>query len=128
LIIDTDVLVWHLRGNETARDIIHDNIPFSISVVTYIELIQGMKDKKEMNRFIKQLSKWDIDIVQISDDISTRAMIYVEQYHHSNSMELADALIAATCTNNSEVLLTANYKHYKFVPNIQIKRFITQLR
>ncbi len=124
MIIDTDVLVWHLRGNEKARDTIHSSFPFGISVVTYIELIQGMKDKKQMNSFIKQLAKWNIEIVQISDDISTRAMIYVEQYHHSNSMELADALIAATCTNKAEVLLTANDKHYKFVPNIQIKRFI----
>ena len=56
MIIDTDVLIWHLRGNEKAREIIHKSIPFNISVVTYIELIQGMRDKKEMNSLIKQLS------------------------------------------------------------------------
>jgi len=124
LIIDTDVLIWHLRGNEKARDLIHKNIPFSISVVTYIELIQGMKDKKEMNSLIKQLAKWNVDIIQINQDISTRAMIYVENYHHSSAMELADALIAATSINNSEVLITGNEKHYKNIPNIQIKIFI----
>jgi predicted nucleic acid-binding protein len=123
LIIDTDVLVWELRGNEKAKAIIHANIPFSISVVTYTEIIQGMREKKEMNSVIKQLSKWNVDIIQISKDISTRAMIYVEQYFLSNSMELADALIAATCINNSEILITANEKHYKHIPNIQIKRF-----
>ena len=124
MIVDTDVLIWHLRGNEKAKETIHKNLPFRISVVTYIELLQGMKDKREMNDFIKQLSSWGIGIIQISEEISTRAMIYVEQYHHSNSMELADALIAATCTSSSELLLTANDKHYKFVPNIQIKRFV----
>jgi predicted nucleic acid-binding protein len=92
--------------------------------VTYIELIQGMRDKKEMNSFIKQLSKWNVDIIQISNDISTRAMIYVEQYYLSNSMEMADALIAATSINNSDVLLTANEKHYKYIPNIQLKKFV----
>jgi predicted nucleic acid-binding protein len=51
-------------------------------------------------------------------------MIYVEQYHHSSSMELADALIAATCIDASDILLTGNEKHYKQIPNIQIKRFI----
>jgi len=124
LIIDTDVLIWHLRGNEKARDLIHKSIPFSISVVTYIELIQGMRDKKEMNSLIKQLAKWNVDIIQINQDISTRAMIYVENYHHSSAMELADALIAATSINNSEVLITGNEKHYKIIPNIQIKKFI----
>jgi predicted nucleic acid-binding protein len=124
LIIDTDVLIWHLRGNEKAREIIHESIPFSISVVTYIELIQGMRDKKEMNSLIKQLTNWNVDIIQINQDISARAMIYIEQYHHSSAMELADALIAATCVNNAQILITGNEKHYKGIPNIQIKRFI----
>ena len=56
MIIDTDVIIWELRGNKKAQNIIYDNIPFNISVVTYIELVQGMRDKKEMNSFIKQLS------------------------------------------------------------------------
>jgi predicted nucleic acid-binding protein len=124
LIIDTDVIIWELRGNIKAQKVIHENIPFKISVITYIELLQGMKDKKEMSSFIKQLSKWNVEILQIDNDISTRAMIYVEQYTLSHSMELADSLIAATCINESELLLTANDKHYKHVPNIQIKRFI----
>jgi hypothetical protein len=124
LIIDTDVIIWELRGNTKAQNIILENIPFSISVVTYIELVQGMRDKKEMNSFIKQLSKWDVEIVQINNDISTRAMIYIEQYALSHSMELADSLIAATCINESALLLTANDKHYRHIPNIQIKKFI----
>jgi hypothetical protein len=123
MILDTDVLIWELRGNTKAQKIIHDNIPFSISVVTYIEMVQGMRNKAELNRFIRQLSHWDVDIIQINKDISTRAMIYVEEYYLSYSMELADAFIAATCVNNSELLLTANEKHYKHIPNIQLKRF-----
>jgi hypothetical protein len=124
LIIDTDILIWHLRGNEKAKELIYKSLPFSISVVTYIELIQGMRDKKEMHKLIKQLTKWNVEIIQISNDISTRAMIYVEQYHHSGAMELADALIAATCINTSEMLITCNEKHCKSIPNIQIKKFI----
>ena len=124
MIIDTDVIIWELRGNIKAQKIIHENIPFNISVVSYIELVQGMRDKKEMSNFIKQLSRWDVGILQISNDISTRAMIYIEQYALSHSMELADSLIAATCINESELLLTANDKHYRYIPNIQIKKFI----
>jgi hypothetical protein len=123
LIIDTDVLIWELRGNPGARDAVHAHIPFSISVVTYIEIVQGMRNKKELNGFLKQLSKWNVDIIQISRDISTRAMIYIEEYFLSHSMELADALIAATCIDCSDTLLTANEKHYKHIPHIQIKKF-----
>lgn len=123
MFIDTDVLIWHLRGNENAKELIHKCVPFNISVVTYIELIQGMRDKREMNRLIKQFMKWEVGIVQINSHISTRAMIFMEQYRHSNSMELADALIAATCVNCSELLITGNEKHYKHIPNIQLKKF-----
>jgi predicted nucleic acid-binding protein len=48
MLIDTDVLIWYLRGNENARNIIHNNIPFKISVINYLELIQGMRSKNEL--------------------------------------------------------------------------------
>ncbi len=123
MIIDTDVLIWELKGNEKARKVIHETLPFSVSVVTYIELVQGMRNKDELNRLIKQLSQWNVSVLQISRDISTRAMIYVEEYFLSHSMELADALIAATCITHSEEIITANDRHYKLIPNIQIRKF-----
>ena len=123
MIIDTDVLIWELKGNEKAKKVIHETLPFSVSVVTYIELVQGMRNKDELNRLIKQLSQWNVSVLQISRDISTRAMIYVEEYFLSHSMELADALIAATCITHSEEIITANDRHYKLIPNIQIRKF-----
>lgn len=123
MIIDTDVLVWHLRGNEKARDLVSEAIPFKISVVTYMELLQGMRNKKELNCLIRQLVRWEVEIVHINRDISIRAMIYMEQFLHSHSMALADALIAATCTGHSELLISGNERHYLHIPDIQLKKF-----
>jgi predicted nucleic acid-binding protein len=123
LIIDTDVLVWYLRGNQKARDIVENNIPFSISVVTYMELIQGMKNKDEFKLFQKQMQKWNTDIIQIDKEISSRAMFYIQEYALSHSMMLADAFIAATVAQSNEKLITANDKHYKFIPTIECKKF-----
>ena len=123
MIIDTDVLIWYLRGNEKAKKAVEANIPFSISAVTYMELIQGMKNKEEFRIFQKQILKWNIDIVQIDKEISSRAIFYIQEYSLSHSMMLADALIAATVVQTSETLLTANDKHYKYIPNIECKRF-----
>ena len=53
-----------------------------------------------------------------------RSMLYVEEFSLSHSMQLADALIAATAVQYNEVLLTANDKHYRHIPNIQLKRFV----
>lgn len=123
MIIDTDVLIWYLRGNDKSRIVVEKNIPFSISVVTYMELIQGMKNREEMKIFQKQIQKWNLNIIQIDKDISSRAMFYVQEYSLSHSMMLADAMIAATVVQNGEMLLTANDKHYKFIPNIECQKF-----
>jgi len=123
LIIDTDVLIWYLRGNNRAKDIVENNIPFSISVITYMEIIQGMKNKEEFRIFQKQMLRWNTKIIQIDQEISSRAMFYIQEYSLSHSMMLADGLIAATVVQNSETLLTANDKHYKFIPTIECKKF-----
>ena len=48
MIIDTDVLIWFLRGNQKAIDFIVDATPFSISIVNYMEVVRGMRDKRDV--------------------------------------------------------------------------------
>jgi len=124
LIIDTDVLIWYLKGNDAAKVAVDSALPFSVSSITYMELIQGMRDKKEFQKFQKQFKKWRTEIIHIDQEISSRSVFYVQEYSLSHSMMLADAMIAATAVQNSEVLLTANEKHYRFIPNIEVKKFV----
>jgi predicted nucleic acid-binding protein len=123
LTIDTDVLIWYLRGNAKAKEAVESQIPFSVSSVTYMELIQGMRDKGEFRRFQKTIQSWHVKIIHIDQEISARAVFYVQEYWLSHAMTMADALIAATVVQNSETLLTANEKHYRFIPNIELKKF-----
>ena len=123
MIIDTDVLIWYLRGNDKAKKIIVENIPFRISVINYMELLQGMKNKNELRILQNYLKKWSIEIIHLNENISTRAMFFMEDYCLSHSMELGDAVIAATVLEYHETLLTANEKHYGYIPNISIKKF-----
>jgi predicted nucleic acid-binding protein len=123
ILIDSDVLIWYIRGNRNAQNAINNNIPFKISVINYVEVIQGMRDEKELKSFQKCLKKWLVDIIQINKNISTRAMFLVEDYCLSHSMELGDAIVTSTALENQEILLTGDDKHYKFIPNIQVKKF-----
>jgi predicted nucleic acid-binding protein len=88
-----------------------------------MEVIQGMKDKNELKSFQKYLKKWSVEIIQINESISTRAMFLVENYFLSHSLALGDSIIASTALENQEIVLTGNDKHYKFIPNIQIQKF-----
>jgi predicted nucleic acid-binding protein len=123
MIIDTDVLIWYFKGNKNASNVIKRYTPFCISVITYMELIQGMRNKNELQMLKKNLNKWNVKILQINENISTRAMFLVENYYLSNSLELGDAIIGVTARENQETLLTANYKHYKIIQDLKIEIF-----
>lgn len=123
MIVDTDVLIWYLRGNERARIAVEANLSFSISAVTYMELLQGLKDKYECRRFQKQLHRWGITVMHIDTDISARALFYLQEYVLSHSMRMGDALIAATLVQSAETLLTANERRYRFIPGLECERF-----
>ena len=47
----------------------------------------------------------------------------MEEYFLSHSMELADSLIGATCTNYGMTLITANDKHYKVIKELDMQVF-----
>ena len=72
-----------------------------------MELIQRMRNKRELEILRKHLKNWNVNIVQINENISTRAMVLVENYYLSNSLELGDAIIGVTARENQEILLRA---------------------
>ena len=123
MVIDTDVLIWYMRGNEKAFQLIENTDNFFISVVTYMELVQGMRNKKELNNLRQALHAWNTKILYISEEISAKAMFVVEQHFLSHSMQLADALIGSTAIAYGLPLVTGNDKHYKVMKEIQIKKF-----
>ena len=123
MIIDTDVFIWYMRGNEKASEIIENSNTIFISVVTYIELVQGMRNKKELSSLRKALHGWNAQILYLSEEVSAKAMFFVEQHFLSHALQLADALIGATAIAYGFPILTANDKHYKIMKDIQIKKF-----
>lgn len=61
--------------------------------------------------------------MQIDETISSRAAFLVEEYVLSHGMEMADALIASSALSAGEVLMTANDKHYRFIPDLEVSVF-----
>lgn len=123
MFIDTDVLIWYMRGNEKAFRVVDKMNGFYISVVTYMELVQGLRNKKEMIELRKAIRDWHAKIVVINEEISTKAMFFVERHYMSHSLCMADALISATAIAYGSQLLTANVKHYKPIKELDLKIF-----
>ncbi|KXB09099.1 twitching motility protein PilT [candidate division MSBL1 archaeon SCGC-AAA385M11] len=123
MVIDTDVLIWYMKGNQKAYKTIENSRHFFISVVTYMELVQAMRDKNELNNLRRALHSWGSKILYISEEISVKAMFFVEQHFLSHSIQLADALIGSTAISHGFPILTGNDKHYKILKGLQIKKF-----
>ena len=123
MIIDTDVIIWYMKGNEKAFKVIEQSKNFFLSVVTYMELVQGMRNKGELNHLRRAIHQWGSKILYISEEISVKAMFFVEQHYLSHSIQLADALLGATAITYGLPILTGNDKHYKILKDLQIKKF-----
>jgi hypothetical protein len=124
VIVDTDVLIWYMRGNLKAAQALGSLKDFSISVVTHIELVQGMRNKRELNLLLKFLKNREVKTFQISEEISSKAQLYVEQHFLSHAVTLADALIAATCVVHGSPVLTSNDKHYTIIKGVRVHKFV----
>jgi predicted nucleic acid-binding protein len=124
MLIDSDVLIWMMRGHSGAAARLQSILPWRISVVTYIELAQGCRNKLELTQTKKGLSLRQTEILPINEAISNRAITLIDQYALSHGLLLADALIAATAQEHRLTLLTANVKHFSTIGNLVIEAFL----
>jgi predicted nucleic acid-binding protein len=112
-----------MRGNQKAKKVINKAGAFHISSVNYMELLQGIRNKEELRSLRHFLTQREIEIVHVSEEVSQKALSYMEEYSLSHNLRMADAMIAATALILGVTLLTANSKHYVPIKGIQIKQF-----
>ena len=98
--------------------------PWRISVVTYIELAQGCRDKAELARLKKGLAGRQTEILPITPAISQRASALIDELALSYGLRLADALIGATAIEHRATLLTANVRHFSSSEGLLIEAFL----
>jgi hypothetical protein len=123
MMVDTDVLIWYLRGNEHARRVIDALGAFAISAVTYMEIVQGVRNAAELRTLKRFLLVRQVAILPLDAGTTTRAIAFMEAYALSHGLRLADALIAATADARGDTLLTANTAHYRMISSLEIKSF-----
>ena len=124
MLCDTDVLVWFFRGQASARIAVDECADdLELSAVSYMELVQGTRDKKELAGLRRTINENGWRVVPVSEGISHRAVYYVERHALAHGMRLADALIAATAVESGSTLMTANVRHYQFLSDLALRRY-----
>jgi len=123
VLVDTDVLIWHLRGLPKATQRLDRLSGITVSAITWLELLQGFRNQTEMLAVQKSLDMRGAKRLPITPAITDRAIELMEAFALSHGMRLGDALIAATAIEHGLTVLTGNVRHFSPIESLQIERF-----
>jgi len=121
VLIDSDVLIWWLRGRQDVVKKLSSLLPeikIITTPVTVAEIWAGARKSEE--QIMEELFR-NIEVIDIDEQIGKLAGNYIKQYKTSHKIELGDALIAASVSVYKIKLWTFNIKHY---PMIEKKGFL----
>lgn len=120
ILVDTDVLIAHLRGLPAARSWLVEARahygPLRASCVSLAEILGGKRspERSAVSQLLGSLRWVDVDEV-----IARRAGQFMRQYRRSHGgIGLGDYVIASTADVHGLSLATLNTRHVPMMPNL----------
>ena len=118
-LVDTDVLIDVSRNNQAAIEFLDQlNEPWSLSIITALELVVGARDKNEVSQ-IDQLVE-SFSAIPLTEKIGKSAYSLLTQFAKSHGLRVFDSLIAATALEESLTLVTRNKKHFRMINELNL--------
>ena len=120
IVVDTSVLIDHLRGDErahrTLRAAADDGERLVASVVTRVEILAGMRaDEETSTRRLMRVLDW----IPVDDVIAEQAGQLAHRYLRSRpGVDPVDYIIAATTRTLDAALWTRNIKHFPMMAGL----------
>ncbi len=122
LLIDTSIIIEHLRKTDKRRSIlfnIPDTTSLFVSSVTVFELLAGATDtskQKDVHILLDGVAILPLDIASAEE----AGKLYRELYLTNTLIEIRDIFIAATARANGLTIMTLNYKHFARVKGLKL--------
>jgi predicted nucleic acid-binding protein len=112
-LLDSDIIIWHLRGRKEVTEMLRDLQRFGLpgcSALSVLEVQLGVKkgEEEKTDRFLKSLKVFDVD----SEIAGKAAQLIRESKGQGITFDIPDAIIASTCVLHNLILVTYNRKHY----------------
>ena len=117
MIFDSCILIDISRQNRVALDFASAQaVRPSISALTVIEVLRGVKNLKEQALFDEVFRHWQV--IPVTLEISVLAADFIKQYRASHGLDTVDAIIAASAKIQGLELATLNLKHFPMFPGL----------
>lgn len=118
IVLDTTVLIDHVRGSQPARAYLHSlaSLP-ACSEVSRAELLRGVRSsERRATERLMGMIRW----IPVDERISRRAGDIGRRYRRSHStVGIADLLIAATVELADADLATSNVRHFPMFESLR---------
>ncbi len=120
VLCDTNILIHAFNGQNATIEKLHEIglQQVTLSVITVMELFQGMSNKTELAQMKRRIKYFDV--VDIDNDTSKLAARLIENFRLSHNLQIPDALIGATSVIYQIPLYTYNTKDFDFIPGITL--------
>ena len=121
ILVDSDVLIAHLRGVPAAREWMlqarRATGPLATSIVSVVEVAGGMRtqERREVGRLLASLRT-----LPANDRVAWRAAELMRSHRRSHvGIGLGDYVVAATAEIGGCELATINVRHFPMFPGLQ---------
>jgi predicted nucleic acid-binding protein len=112
--IDSDVLIWHLRGDRRALDFFRTfnqkgAYELWVGAMQRAEIVFFMRpeEEEETKLFLTQFKTASID-----QAIIDMAGVLFRKWHPSHGIDVNDAILSATAMKTGGIIYCLNRKHY----------------
>jgi tRNA(fMet)-specific endonuclease VapC len=127
-LIDTDIIIYSLKGNERVQKNLFEkkNISKAISVITYGELIFGAKKSKSREKNLATVFRIGelFPVIELTKGIvETFGEVKVSLQKKGNTVDDFDLLIGSTALFLNYTLVTNNEKHFSMIPDLRIENW-----
>lgn len=121
--IDSDILIWHLRGEKRAAALLR-----ALSRERGVELWAGALQRAEIVFFMRPneapatmsfLSRFQTE--PVTQEIVDDAGELYRKWHPTDGIDVNDAILAATAAATGGKIYTQNLKHYP-MPDVAVVR------
>jgi predicted nucleic acid-binding protein len=107
------------RNNEAAIDFLDQlDDSWSLSIITALELIVGVRNKKEVTRIDQLVAVYSA--IPLTAEIGNSSYGLLRQFARSHGLRVFDSLIAATAMEGNLTLVTKNKKHFQMISNLRL--------